>query len=400
MKDKDDALPACRRKVFAAVTVALGAFLSLAVLEGGAHAFLAWRAREAQQPTERLDLLRPNPHGTGSYRLKPNLNLTARVGGRKVQIRTNNHGMPWREVSLERRDGRRRIAFLGDSFTFGCWADSWEQAFPGVFETSVSRQRFEVMSFGVGGYGLADVELLLHEEVVRFGVDYVVISLFNGNDLRDTWLGINKERLVDGTAELDDAVVRARVPASELDEDDTITKPCPTGPGRRLLERSAAFSLAAPLFGWENRCVDFAVNHNFTMYSYWSQYPYPPAALAARNLTLETLARIEAFLLKRGARLAVATIPTRQQVHARHASGPGYDIAFPQAWIQVFARERGIPFLNLLPPLREHARGGGKHLYLTGDTHLNNRGHELVGRLMADWFRCCVNNQPRPRRVQ
>ena len=114
-------------------------------------------------------------------------------------------------------------------------------------------------------------------------------------DLRDTWLGINKERLVDGTAELDDAVVRARVPASELDEDDTIPKPCPTGPGRRLLERSAAFSLAAPLFGWENRCVDFAVNHNFTMYSYWSQYPYPPAALAARNLTLETLARIEAF---------------------------------------------------------------------------------------------------------
>ena len=46
------------------------------------------------------------------------------------------------------------------------------------------------MSFGVGGYGLADMELLLHEEVVRFGVDYVVIALFNGNDLRDTWLGV------------------------------------------------------------------------------------------------------------------------------------------------------------------------------------------------------------------
>ena len=132
------------------------------------------------------------------------------MGGREVQIRTNSHGMPWREVSLERRDRRRRIAFLGDSFTFGCWADSWEQAFPAVFETSVSRQRFEVKSFGVGGYGLADMELLLHEEVVRFGVDYVVIALFNGNDLRDTWLGVNKERLVHGTVELDDAVVRAR----------------------------------------------------------------------------------------------------------------------------------------------------------------------------------------------
>ena len=396
MKDREDALPACRRTAFLAVTVALSAFLSLAVLEGGACAFLAWRAREAQQPAERLDLLRPNPHGTGSYRLKPNLNLTTWMGRRKVQIHTNSHGMPWREVFLERRDRRRRIAFLGDSFTFGCWADSWEQAFPAVFETSVSRQRFEVMSFGVGGYGLADMELLLHEEVVRFGVDYVVIALFNGNDLRDTWLGVNKERLVHGTVELDDAVVRARVPASELEEDDTIPKPCPPGPGRHLLERSAAFTLAAPLFGWENRCIDFAVNRNFTMYSYWSQYPYPPAALAARDLSLETLARIDAFLLERGARLAVATIPTRQQVNAQHASGPGYDTAFPQAWIQVFARERGIPFLDLLPPLREHARGAGERLYLAGDTHLNNRGHELVGRLMADWFRCCVRSQPRP----
>ena len=185
------------------------------------------------------------------------------------------------------------------------------------------------------------------------------------------------------------------VPASELEEDDTIPTPCSPGLWRRLLERSAAFSLAAPLFGWENRCVDFAVNRNFTMYSYWSQHPYPPAALSARDVTLETLARIDAFLLECGARLAVATIPTRQQVHARHTSGPSYDTAFPQSWIQVFAREHGIPFLDLLPPLREHARGDGRRLYLAGDTHPNNSGHELVGQLMADWFRYCVEDQPR-----
>ena len=98
---------------------------------------------------------------------------------------------------------------------------------------------------------------------------------------------------------------------------------------------------------------------------------------AVQQRPLEALARIDAFLLERGARLAVATIPTRQQVNARHASGPGYDTAFPQAWIQVFARERGIPFLDLLPPLREHARAGREHLLssvcptrLTGRTAL------------------------------
>jgi len=391
----DASLSPARRATFGAVTLALGLILGLGVLEVGARAVIAWRKTAAQRTPERLHLLQPNPHGTGSYRLKPDLDLTTRVGGREVRIRTNSHGMPWREVAVERSDARRRIAFLGDSFTFGCWADSWERAFPAVFEANISRRLWEVMSFGVGGYGLADEELLLHEEVARFGVDYVVVAMFNGNDLRDTWLGIDKEKLVDGTAELDPEVLRAKVPASELVRDTTNSQPCAPGPLRRLFERSAAFQLAAPLVGLENQCLDFAVNRHFTMYSYWSQYPYPPAAQRARDETLATLARIDAFLLERGSRLAIATIPTREQVHARRDSGPGFDIAFPQAFVRVFARERGIPYLDLLPTLREHVIATNERLYVAGDTHLNGRGHELVGERMAEWFRCCVKNQPR-----
>jgi lysophospholipase L1-like esterase len=392
----DAPLSPARRAAFGAVTAALGLSLGLGVLEIGARAVIGWRKAAAQRPPERLHLFQANPHGTGSYRLKPDLDLEVRVGAREVRIRTNSHGMPWREVEIERSDGRRRIAFLGDSFTFGCWADSWEQAFPAVFEANISRRLWEVMSFGVGGYGLADQELLLHEEVARFGPDYVIVAMFNGNDLRDTWLGLDKERLVDGTAELDPEVLRAKVPASELVQDTTNSQPCTPGPLRQLLDRSAAFQLAAPLLGFENQCLDFAANGKFTIYSYWSQHPYPPAALRARDATLKTLERIDAFLLERGSRLAIATIPTREQVHARQDSGPGYDIALPQAWIRVFARERGIPYLDLLPALREHVLETNERLFVTGDTHLNDRGHELAGRRMAEWFRCCVKNQPRP----
>ena len=79
-------------------------------------------------------------------------------------------------------------------------------------------------------------------------------------------------------------------------------------------------------------------------------------------------------------------------------TGPDVDIAFPQVYLQVFARERGIPYLDLLPRLRAHVRSTNHRLYVEGDTHLNNRGHALVGAWMADWFRCCVKNQPRPER--
>ena len=46
--------------------------------------------------------------------------------------------------------------------------------------------------------------------------------------------------------------------------------------------RWTLYGFAAPLVGLENQCLDFAPNRNFTMYSYWSRHPYPPAAKAAR----------------------------------------------------------------------------------------------------------------------
>ena len=97
-----------------------------------------------------------------------------------------------------------------------------------------------------------------------------------------------------------------------------------------------------------------------------------------------------------GASLFVSLIlPMSEQVHARAESGADYDIGFPQAYREVFARDRDIPCLDLLPILRSHVTGTNERLFLAGDPHLNNRGHEIVGQLMADWFRCCVKNRKR-----
>jgi len=388
--------PGTNRLLFGTVTAAVGLLLSLATLELGARAIDAWRARQPRATEARLDLLQPNPHGTGSYRLKPNLDILTRIGRRTVHLRTNSHGMPWREVEIASRDGRQRVAFLGDSFTFGCWADSYETSFVGVFEKGISPARWEVLNFGVGGYGFADAELLLREEVVRFSPRYVVVVSFNGNDFRDTFLGVDKERLVQGTAELDEAVLRSRVPAEQLVEDPTASQPCALDPGpRRWLEWSAAFRLAAPLLRLENLCIEFAVNRRFTLYTFWSQFPYPAVARKAKDVSLETLDRMERLAAEHDARLALVALPTAQQVYARQVSGPDYDIGLPQAYLEIFARERDLPYLDLLPPLRERVARTNERLFVERDTHLNNLGHEVVGELIADWFRCCVKGRPR-----
>ncbi len=172
---------------FIAVSLGASLFVSLVLFEVLARIIESQR-RDSPELRERLDLLTPNPNGTGSYRLKPDIDLVTPIGRRAVRIQSNRHGMHWREVAIRNNDGRRRIAFLGDSFTFG---------------------------------------------------------------------------------------------------------------------------------------------------------------------------------------------------------------AFPQAYLQVFARDRDIPYLDLLPILRLHVSRTNERLFLAGDPHLNNRGHEIVGQRMADWFRCCVKNRKR-----
>lgn len=383
-------LSAARRRSFWTITLLSGVGLAMGSAELGARAFEAWRASRPRAP-QSLAILRQNPRGTGSYRLIPHLDVPARVGAREIRIRTNSHGMRWRELAVQKAEGQRRIAFLGDSFAFGAWADSVEESLVGVFESRISTRRFEALNFGVCGYGIADSALLLEEEVLAFSPDYVVLALFNGNDFRDTYLGIAKEHVVGGTAVLDHDLARRSLPAADLTEDPSLARPSP--PATRtaaLLASSAFYRLLAPLLRLDAPDLEFTPNRNFLMFGYWSRVPPAPAALHARETTLAAIERMAGLLARRGIRFGVVAIPYREQVHARETTGRGYDVGLPQAWVQVFAAERGIPFLDLLPALREEAHARHARLYLPNDIHFDNEGHRIAGELIAEWFRCCL----------
>ncbi len=380
-----------KRLAFSALMVSGTVAISFTILEGGLRAAAYWRSRQPRAEPVPLSLLQPNPHGSGSYRLKPNLDITTKVGNETIRIRTNAHGMHWRDVTIAKPPGIKRVAFLGDSFTFGCWAADFDRTFVGVFDSRLRSRGVEALNFGVGGYGLLHEELLLREEVQRFSPDFVVVVLFAGNDIRDTFLGLRSQRLVEGTAELDQAVIRERVPAEWLVKDTTRAAECP--PASSLdagVRRLAVFRALDSLVALQRPCVEFRVNRSFTAYSFWSQKPYPAVAEAAKDEFLAALERIGALCRSMDARLLIAALPTRDQVYARHWTGPDYDIAFPQGYVQTFARERGIPFLDLLPPLREHVAATRERPYWPDDIHLNDRGHELIGNWLARWFRLLV----------
>ena len=268
--------------------------------------------------------MQPNPAGTGSFRLRPALDVVVSVKGLEIPIRTNRHGMRWHDVAVTKPETLQRIAFLGDSFTFGCWAKDIDHTFVGAFARRVDRDRFEVLNFGVGGYGLDDMELQLREQVIAFSPDFVLLMVFTGNDFRDTYLGIHKYKLIDGVAELDPEVLAAKIPNIDRESAAFALKPAPDPSRlRRWLVRFATFRRLLPALGWDNPWREFRYDPYFTTFPYWSQYPYPVVARNARDVTLTTLERIHAFAKARGFKLAVATVPSREQVYASKTTARG-----------------------------------------------------------------------------
>ena len=346
-----------------------------------------------------------NPHGTGSFRLKPNLDFAYPYGAKQVRIRTNSHGMRWREVALTKLAGKKRIAFVGDSFTFGESADSIEESCVGVFDAHIDRTKYQVLNFGVVGYGFADIRLQLEEDILAFSPDYVILVSFNGNDFRDTYLGLDQYDVSSGTVRWNNTLLDAKIPAQYRPvTKDGERSPEPSvvmglrllrvinGALARLREHGVAQAHRDLLNQQECVPIDFVGSTEFTSFTFWSASRRPDIAVRATDAGLRELTRIHALCQEHHIPLLIVALPFEEQVYARvpvgqDPNGVAYDIALPQAHVKIWAETNTVPYLDLLPLLREHALRQGECLYARGlDMHLNTVGHAIVGRAIVDFF--------------
>ncbi len=375
--------PGLSRRKSRVFWVFLAIFCVVTIVAGSEAFFRLYRRFYAPR---KLALVRENPHGTGSYRLLPGLDVTTHVEGRKVRLRTNSLGMPWREVSRAKPAGARRVAFVGDSFTFGLWADTWKQGFAGVVDAILAPGGFEVLNFGTPGYGLDDMALQIREDVIDFRPDYLVLVFYNGNDFSDTWLGTGKYRVLKGRL-TNAPLMNDKVPPAYR------AKPRSPkgagGPGERVqsfLKSHLGFYRLLSRRKPRGISREFRVSDKFLSKSFWSQDPYPPIANEARDVSLRRIAEIDDLCRRTHVRLLLVALPDKQQVYSKAQRGPGYDIRRPQIFVEEFARERGIPYLDLLPVARRHLEETKASLYARRDAHLNDEGHRLFGRVIAAWL--------------
>jgi lysophospholipase L1-like esterase len=317
-------------------------------------------------------LTQENPRG--SYRLVPNLVFS--------NIQTNSYGMRWREVNKEKTPGTKRVAFIGDSFTFGCCADRIEQSFVGIFDQQFRSSGIETLNFGVGGYGLADMYLMLQEEVLDFHPDIVLLVFFGGNDFSDTFLSLEGNRVLGRSERWKNA--KHKIPPGYMGS---------------LVERNLDKVRKAQLYmlfldASQNlypstksvrKPHDFSVSGNFVACSFWCRADYPPIAVQARNRSLEIMDRIFQLCNLHNIRLVIASIPFSAEVYAQQMSGPDYDLRYPQKYVEQFAEARDIPYTDTLPAFRKYFQATRKELFVA-DGHFNNEGHRVAADAMTSFF--------------
>jgi lysophospholipase L1-like esterase len=282
----------------------------------------------------------------------------------------------------------RRVAFLGDSFTFGCCADNVEKSFTGLFDSRMRTQGIEVLNFGVPGYGLADMYLQLKEDVISFRPEIAFLMFFNGNDFRDTYLSVQSERVLGRNRA---SFFKRKIPIefqgsrtqrlAELVTDrvapELFKLLAQAIEGRRQRAGGPITSYLSPF--------DFSVDSRLMSYTFWSRNPYSQTANQAKNISLEYLDRIRQFCDRNNIRLIIVTIPYREQVYAHTQAGTSFDIAYPQHFVAEFATIHSVPYLDLLPLMRERVPEK-KDLYFVEDPHLTNEGHRVVAEFLVRFF--------------
>jgi len=303
---------------------------------------LSWRIRHAGTSG--------SPRPEASYAFSPTLGWALRPNVRTDRVTSNSQGVRGsREYAAEPGPGIRRVLCVGDSFTFGAGLLD-EQTMPARLEVALNGDgtaRWEVLNFGVEGYGTDQQWLYFADRGLRYKPDVVVLGFFDMNLERNVMSFRDYAKpyftLVDGR------LVLHNVP---------VPSPPEILARKPELPRSRLASLASTL------AQDFRQSMSV-------------GDLAHTHAGAVTLAIVEAMreaVVGHGARFVLMTIP-------RPITRRGSDT---ERMLAAWAARTGTPFLNLRAAYLQLPEAERARLYII---HWTPYGADVTARLLADELR-------------
>ena len=363
-----------KRKVviFSTIVICCSILMALALCEFA----LRYKERSGQAP----ELLDP---GLIKYDRNLGWKLTPRWRGNHqhrdflVSYQTNRYGFRGEFTPPGDHNGRR-IAFLGDSFTFGFGVNDHETFINRLNEKAPEEHYF---NFAVPGYSTDQQYLLLRRRVFNFRPDVVVLVTYLGNDLFDNLLpfplqanqGKPYYKLSGNRLVLRNSPVSTAVKSKEqtaLDLHQVVMGETP--PLRRglfgLLEKMKLFQMAKRIFHSDNKNL-------FPLFD----TRFQPALKVYEALLDQMVIQCR----RNNSELLVILMPGRSLVER-----PGSQSAQFQEYLRGKIIEQckrlHIRLMDLALHLKTVHMNTGKNLYFPNDGHMNALGHMVTANYIRD----------------
>lgn len=313
-----------------ALLLAAATLLALAAAEALLAVFGVAEPDPHVYPGERVAASAPSVDPLIGWKLPPSRSITETTPAYSVTYRSNRQGFRSRR-DFERLTRKRRVAFLGDSYTMGSGVED-DETFAHLLQRRL--RRTQSYNFGIGGFGVDQMWLTLRHYALPVDPDLVVLSFIRPNLRRarsayrmgHDWLA---------------------KPVFRLDAGELVPMTLDNRPGtlRRFAERHSRLVEIG-------RRIDYSLGRRLGFGYTW-------------RLNRAIFERVRDDCRAAGVPLVVVYIPVNRRNPA-----------------PLFAREfadLGIPFLDLTPLLPAEA----DRLYHRLDPHLNAAGHSFVADRLA-----------------
>lgn len=277
----------------------------------------------------------------------PGLNYTLNPGFHTGEIRFNSLGFNMPERPVAKPHGMTRIFIVGDSVTQGVGTERTEEAYPNRVQAILSEMAarpLDVWNCGVGGYNAEQVLLLMQHELPRYEPDIILYG-FNFNDYWDA------NRYFFGQPGLLPDQQSPAEGAGWMDRLKTLRV--------ALRLRDAYNNLCYRIRGFSPAYVDYKIG-----YPSWRRMK-------------DTLREMRDDCARRRVAFAIVVLPNEQFLRVDETRNVAHrDLC-------AFLDAEGIPYLDLLPPLRAD---GARGFYLVDGNHMTAAGYDTVARLVVDWL--------------
>lgn len=320
------------------------------------------------------------------WSLKPDIESPFFSSEYNVLVKQNQYGMRDKVYKKENDPKKIRIAVAGDSFAWGFGVEN-NQTFAKVLEEKLGKN-FEVLNFGVSGYGTDQEFLQFKSRILEFKPDILIITFFPNdieNIMNSVQYGYNKPLFILDNGKL--KLTNMPVP---------ITK-----------EEKAQYGL--------KDYINFFLSHYSNSYIFlksgikslynriviiFDKYPeYLDTKILKKNYDKQyidgwtlfdhLIGEFKNIGSRNNITIVLMNIPTKTQIdedllgqrlRVYGTKREDYDIWKPSRLLNQYADENNVTFIDILPYLL--SEDSPKGYYFKYDEHLNVKGHEFI----AEWL--------------